>query len=92
MENALLIAVAVLPLGLVALSAYLMYKRRNKKKVVPLTLVSNKSIKKVQSLSSRMRQLNSEAQCDEDADVSSPVVKAPAKKKAKKKNRRGKRK
>ncbi len=91
MENVLLIAVAILPLGLVALSAYLMLKRRNKKKA-PLVLVSNESIKKMQSLSSRMSQLNSESQRDEDADVSSPVVKAPAKKKSKKKNRRGKRK
>ena len=40
MENALLIAVAVLPLGLVAVSACLMLKRRSKKQpkleIVPI--------------------------------------------------------
>lgn len=95
MENGLLLAAALLPLGLVGVAGYLWLKKRMKKSPELKLVVSEPDLKRMESFNSRMGQLNAESQRDEDADPQSTKIVASfgKKKKAKKKKaRRGKRK
>ncbi len=87
MEQGILAIVSLLPLGLVAVCAYIMLTRK-KKQSPKLKLVETPDVKKIQALGSRMSQLNAESQRDEDADQSGVEVVSTKPRKARKNKKR----